>query len=218
MKQCEKCKLHISGDLERCPLCQAELSGTAEPSVFPHNETKKSGSFALKVLVFATGAILATLLLIWQVLSLPGDIIATVSLALVLNYLFVRNLIAHRPDFLRAVVRYFLILLVIAVLWFLLTQNLMVTTFVIPGICLLALIFDAVLVVVFRSTFVSGYAKYLVFNMALGITPLAFVALGLTVWSVPAYVSAFTSSILFLALIVFARRQLLGELRKLFSV
>ena len=218
MKQCEKCGLSIGGDLERCPLCQAELSGCAEPSVFPHNETKKSGSLALKVLAFATGLILVSLLPFSQALELPTNILVVVGLALVLNYLFVRNIIAHRPDFLRAVARYFLILLATSVLWFILTQNLWVSTFVIPGVCMLALVFDAILIAVFRETFVTGYAKYLLFSMILGLTPLVFVALGLTLWSVPAYASAFISSILFLALIIFMRRQLLDELRKLFSV
>lgn len=93
----------------------------------------------------------------------------------------------------------------------------MVTTFVIPGICLVALVFDAVLVAVFRGTFVSGYAKYLLFDVVLGLIPLALVALGLATWDVPANVSALTASVLLLALLVFTRKQLVAEVRKLFS-
>ena len=115
------------------------------------------------------------------------------------------------------VVRYFLILLAIAALWYLITRNPVVTTFVIPGICLVALVFDAVLVAVFRGTFVSGYAKYLLFDVVLGLIPLALVALGLATWDVPANVSALTASVLLLALLVFTRKQLVAEVRKLFS-
>ena len=43
MKRCEKCGVQFSGDLDRCPLCQAELSGDASPAVFPRNEVRKSG-------------------------------------------------------------------------------------------------------------------------------------------------------------------------------
>ena len=39
----------------------------------------------------------------------------------------------------------------------------------IPAICLVALVTDAVLVCVFRGTFVSGYAKYLLLDVLLGI-------------------------------------------------
>ena len=56
MKRCEKCGVQFSGDLDRCPLCQAELSGDASPAVFPRNEVRKSGAIALAVLAFATGA------------------------------------------------------------------------------------------------------------------------------------------------------------------
>lgn len=217
MKHCDLCRVDFTGELDQCPLCQAKLTGAAEPAVFPRNEVKESGATALKVLAFATGACLLVMLFLWQLLTLPGDIVSTVCLGLIVNYLFVRNILAHSPDFLRVVVRYFLILLGIAVVWFILTQNLVITTFVIPGICLLALVFDAVLVSIFRGTFVSGYAKYLLFNVILGIAPLALVAFGLTTWNVLAYASALTSAVLFWGLLVFARKQLLAEIHKLFS-
>jgi hypothetical protein len=217
MKHCGKCDIGFTGELERCPLCQAELMGEAEPSVFPYNEVKKSGVLALKVLAFATGTCLLVVLFLWYLLSLPGNIVLTVCVALVMNYLFVRNILMHNPDFLRVVVRYFLILLAMAAVWFLVTQNLVITTFVIPGICLVALVFDAALVVIFRGTFVLGYTKYLLFDVMFGFTPLALVALGLTTWKLLAYVSALTASILLLGLIVFMRKQLLAEIHKLFS-
>ena len=133
------------------------------------------------------------------------------------NYLFVRNILTHTPDFLRVVARYFLVLLAIAAIWFLVSRNPVVTTFVIPGICLVALVFDGVLLAVFRGTFVSGYAKYLLFDVGLGLIPLALQALGLTTWDVPSLVSALTASVFLLGLVVFARKQLTAEIRKLFS-
>lgn len=218
MKQCDKCDITLSGDLDKCPLCQAELTGEPEPSVFPKNEAKKSGSLALRLFAFATGVCILVMIFLWQIIPLPGDIVLVVCVGLAINYFFMRNMLVHRPDFLRMIVRYFLILLAIAAVWFLITQSLIVTTFVIPAICLLALVFDAVLIVVFRGMFVSGYAKYLLFDVALGLAPLVLVALGLTTWNVPAYASALTASILALALVVFARKRLIEEIRKLFSM
>jgi hypothetical protein len=194
------------------------LTGKPEPSVFPRNETKKSGSVALKVLAFVTGVCLLAMLLLWQLRSLPAEIVFTVCLAFVVNYLFIRNILTHRPDFLRVVVRYFLIVLALAAVWYFLTWNQAVTTFVIPGICLVAIVFDAVLLAVFRSTFIVGYAKYLLFDVVLGFAPLVLVALGLADWDVPAYISAFTASVFFLGLLVFMRKHLLAEIRKLFSL
>ena len=217
MKRCEKCGVQFSGDLDRCPLCQAELSGDASPAVFPRNEVRKSGAIALAVLAFATGACLLVMLFLGHLLQLPGDTVVTVCVGLVVNYLFVRNILTHTPDFLRVVARYFLVLLAIAAIWFLVSRNPVVTTFVIPGICLVALVFDGVLLAVFRGTFVARYAKYLLFDVALGLAPLALVALGLTTWDVPAFVSALVSSVFLLWLLVFMRRQLLAEVHKLFT-
>ncbi|WP_080802721.1 DUF6320 domain-containing protein [Arabiibacter massiliensis] len=217
MKRCEKCRIEFSGDLDRCPLCQAELAGRAEPAVFPRNEVRKSGTVALAVLAFATGACALVMLFVGRMLSLPGDIVVATCAALIVNYLFVRNILTHSPDFLRVVVRYFLILLGIAAVWFVVTGNLAVTTFVIPGICLVAIVFDAVLLAVFRGTFVTGYAKYLLFDVLLGLAPLALAAFGLVTWDVPALASALAASVFLLGLLVFTRKQLVAELRKLFS-
>ena len=97
------------------------------------------------MLAFATGACLLVMLFLGHLLQLPGDIVVTVCVGLVVNYLFVRNILTHTPDFLRVVARYFLVLLAIAAIWFLVSRNPVVTTFVIPGICLVALVFDGVL-------------------------------------------------------------------------
>jgi hypothetical protein len=218
MRRCDGCGVNLTGRLEKCPLCHARLSGDFEPSVFPLNETKKSGSLALMVLAFVTGFCLLLMLLLWQLVPLQGGIVFAVCAALVANYLFIRNILTHRPDFLRIIVRYFLVLLAIAIVWFLLTGSLVVTSFVIPGICLLAIVFDAILLAVFRSTFVIGYAKYLLFDIVLGFAPLILAAFGLATWRVLAYISAFTASVLFLGLLAFMRRHLMDEIRKLFSL
>ena len=46
MKRCEKCGGQVSGDLDRCPLCQAGLSGDAAPAGFPRTGGRKSGGIA----------------------------------------------------------------------------------------------------------------------------------------------------------------------------
>ncbi|MDR1184581.1 MAG: DUF6320 domain-containing protein [Coriobacteriales bacterium] len=217
MRSCNRCGVEFAGDLERCPLCLSEMTGQAEPSVFPQNKVRKSGVMALEVLAFVTGVCLLAMLFVGYLISLSLSIVGTVCLALAMNYLFVRNIIVRRPDFLRVVIRYFLVLLAVALLWFLLTGNLIMTTYVIPGICLLALVFDTVLIAIFRGTFVSGYAKYLLFDVALGLAPMILVVLGLTTWNMLAFISALVSSVFLLWILVFMRQQLMAEIRKLLS-
>jgi hypothetical protein len=64
---------------------------------------------------------------------------------------------------------------------------------------------------------VSGYAKYLLFDAALGLASMILVALGLTTWNMPAYISALVSSVFLLWILVFMRQQLMAEIRKLLS-
>lgn len=217
MRHCDKCDVEFSGDLDLCPLCQAQLEGVPEPAVFPRNEVKRSGTMARRVLAFTTGTVVLVALFAGHMLALPGHIVLGACLALLVNYAFVRHILSTTPDFVRLVARYFLILLALAVLWFALTGELAITTYVIPSICILALVFDAVLVCVFRGTIVTGYAKYLLFDMLFGLVPLAFVALGLTTWDLLSFVSALVSCVLLLALVVFMRDRLVAEIRKLFT-
>ena len=217
MKHCDSCGVDFTGKLDQCPLCQTELKGEAVPSVFPRNKVKRSGMLALRLLAAATGISLLIMVLLWKLVPLPGNIVFTVCVAFVLNFLFVRNILKHSPHFLRVIVRYFLILLAIAVVWFVVTQDQLITTFVIPGICLIAVIVDAELIVIFGRTFISGYAKYLLFSIVLGLAPLLLVLLDITTWDGLAFFSAFAASIFALALAIFARKELIAEMRKLFS-
>lgn len=217
MKRCGRCEVDFAGDLDLCPLCQAPLKGKATPSAFPRNEMRRSGTMALRMLVFGTGVGVLAMVFAGFAFTLSGEIVLAVCLGLLTNFVFVRHFLSHAPDFLRLVVRYFFVLLAAAGLWYLISGNPMVTTFVIPVICLVALVTDAVLVCMFRGVFVSGYAKYLLFDMALGLVPLLLVRLGLTTWALPALASAFVACVLLLALLVFARERLWAEVHKLFT-
>ena len=208
MRRCDKCGVEFTGDLDVCPLCQARLTGEASPSVFPRNEVKKSGTMALRVLAFVTGVGVLTTLFVGQMLGLAGSITMPICVAQLVNYALVRHALVSAPDF--------LVLLALAVVWFAVGRNPVVATYVVPSICLAALVFDAVLVCVFRGTFVSGYAKYLLLDVVFGLVPLLFVALGFTTWDVLAYVSALVACVLLLGLVVFARERLAAEVRKLF--
>jgi hypothetical protein len=217
-KSCKPCGISIAGEIQKCPLCQNPVTGSGTASVFPRNETKKSGTMALSLLACISGLGLLLMLSLWQLVPLPASIVFTVSLALAINYLFIRNILMHKPDFLRVMARYFLVLIALSLLWYILTGNTIVPSFVIPGICLVGIVFDAVLIAIFSSRYVVGYAKYLLFDVLLGFAPLVLVALNLTSWPALAYISAFTAAVFFLALLVFMRKHLLAEIRKLFSL
>lgn len=217
MRRCDVCKLDFTGDLPSCPLCHAPLSGDAEPSVFPPNTLMKSSHTALTVLAAISVACIALMTIAGTVAGARGGVIVAVCFAVIVNYLFIRNIILHTPDFLRSLVRYFLVLLAIAALWFVLTGDTAVTTYVIPGICLVALVVDVLLVMMIGGSFVSGYAKYLIYDIVLGVIPLALSLAGLTTRNGLALASAAASAVFLLVLLLFTRKRLAEEIGKLFS-
>ncbi|MBR5897018.1 MAG: hypothetical protein IKZ39_05320 [Lachnospiraceae bacterium] len=58
MRRCPYCKVEITGDLYKCPLCQSKLMGTEEPLVFPRLETQKKRSIFYKLQLFLVWVLL----------------------------------------------------------------------------------------------------------------------------------------------------------------
>ncbi|MCI8424305.1 MAG: reverse gyrase [Adlercreutzia sp.] len=218
MKHCDRCHIDFTGELDRCPLCGTGLEGSAVPSPFPAVPFTRRSMAAQRVLLAVSIAVAAGIVALGIALgSSPLSVIAAVA-AIALNYLFVRNMIAHAPDFLRLIERYFLVLLAVAALWFIATGNLAVTTFVIPGISLLAILFDAILVATFRGTFITDYAKYLIYDVILGAVPALSLALGQVTWPYLAWASLTAAALFLAALLLFTKGRFTREAKKLFSV
>lgn len=200
------------------PPLQAVRDGVPAPSVFPPNTFERKGTRARTVLAALTLICIALIALVGASSGGSALAVGAPCAAVALNWLFVRNMIVHAPDFIRVVERYFLVLLAVAGLWFLSTDNLFVTTYVIPGLCLLALAFNAVLLIAFRGPFVTGYAKYLIYEMLLGLVPLALLAAGLVAWPPLAVAAGAAAASLLAILLLVGRTQLAAEARKLFSL
>ena len=188
------------------------------PSVFPPNSFERKSTRVRTVLAVLTIICIALIALLGGTAGGSALAVGAPCAAVALNWLFVRNMIVHAPDFIRVVERYFLVLLAVAGLWFLSTGNLIVTTYVIPGLCLLALAFNAVLLIAFRGSFVTGYAKYLIYEMLLGLVPLALLAAGLITWPPLAIAAGAAAAALLAILLLVGRKQLAAEARKLFSL
>ena len=204
--------------LKKSALCQEALQAAPQPSVFPPNTFVRKSTWARTALFMVTLLCIAATLGLGGMLGAPAPTMAAASAALGLNYVFVRNMIVHAPDFLRLIERYFLVLMAVAGLWFVTSGNLIATTFVIPGLCLLGLAFNTVLVIAYRGSFVTGYAKYLIYEVLLGAVPPLLAAAGLVTWPYLAWASTAAALGLLGLLLVLTRSQLVAELRKLFSL
>lgn len=218
MMRCDACGVDFSGSLERCPLCQSDLTGSADPSVFPAQRTYlRPRRLAVEILTFIAGATVLLLLFFGYLFAWPAPIVFSSDVALIVSVLFLNSAILHAPQPIRMLSRYFYVMLAIAMVWFATTRKPMITEFVMPIICLVSLAVDVVLLIALRERAIAQYAKYLVFDIAFGLAALAFIPLGWARWDVLVLVSALVSALLLFGLLVFARRQLWGEFSKQFS-
>lgn len=218
MMACDECGVSFTGELDRCPLCGSALAGTPSPSAFPVSVVQRTSTLARRALAALTVACITAT--VFGAVTLHASWLSTIALcaAILVAYLFVRNLLVHTPDVLRIVERYFLILLALCAIWFITAGNTIATTYVIPFISIAAILFNSVLVALERDAFVAGYAKYLLYNVVLGFAPLVFVATGLADNAAPAIASAIAAVVLVVLLGILTRRQTADEARKLFSL
>lgn len=216
MKRCSECHIDFTGDLDRCPLCGTALVGSATTPVFPENELAHPKKLAKRCLIGLTLAALVLVVLAGLHIGAPPLAIGAGIAAVLVSYAFIRNVLVHSPSFLRMVQRYFLVLIAFGLLCLLATGDTAVATYVIPLVSFIALATNGVLVILFRNTFVQGYAKYLIYELVLGLVPLALMAAGFVTWPVPTVVTALAAAVLLALMLALTRRQLAAEMRKLF--
>ena len=217
MMRCNECKVDFGGDLDKCPLCGSELSGEPSPSAYPRITLMRRSRIARFVLALASFVLLLAIIALCVLTQTSPWRCVLACAALVINYIFVRNMMVHAPDVLRLLQRYYLVLLAMALIWFFATWDPSISTYVIPCICIVGTLFNAVMLLVFRSSFIQDYAKYLLFVVVLGLLPLALFFTGTVEWAALPIISAGFTLLLAVGLIAFARTSVTSEARKLFD-
>ncbi|MCI8367854.1 MAG: reverse gyrase [Eggerthellaceae bacterium] len=217
MRRCDFCRIDVEGSLDRCPLCGSELTGTPTPDPFP-NVAQVRQNFRIEGLLGTVTLVLCLLVVPLLIAGLVTwlEAVAIVGVLLV-NYLFLRNILTHATNTLRMAERYFFVLLAMALLAYLATQLPVISSFIVPLLCIVALVANGVLLIVYGGAFVEGYAKYLIMDMILGAVPLLLVVVGQSPWPWLAWISAALALLLLLALLLGTRRQFTSESRKFFD-
>lgn len=213
--KCNVCGIDISGNHSTCPLCKSKLSGKPSPSPFPPNTLGKTSKKARMILGGITVAIIIAASLLCISLKASAGVVLAVDIILIVNYLFTRNIILHSPSVFRSMVRYFLLVIALAYIWYAATGNQHVIDYIIPGISITSLIFDSILIVLFAHQFVSSYSKYVLFNIAIGLVPLIFMSVNALGNPIPSVINIIISVITGLILCSFTGKQLKDELHRL---
>ncbi len=215
--KCSTCGIDISGKHSTCPLCKSALSGEPSPSPFPSNTLEKTSKKARIILGGITFALIIAATLICSLFQASLSLTIAIDVALIVNYLFIRNAILHSPSVFRSVVRYFIVIIALAYTWYIATGDQNVIDYIIPSISTTSLIFDSILIVLFAHQFISSYSKYVISNVLLGLVPLVLLAIHVIENPVPSTINVVFSVVTGLILCLFTGKQLIDELKRLFQ-
>ncbi len=217
MKHCPHCNIDYTGCLDRCALCGTPMSGLPSENPFPTLPIQRTNHRVRRILGGITAVILFSFVVLCMMLRLSWAVGLAGSIAITLNYLFVRNVLVHVPDFLRATKRYFLVLMAMALLWFAATGDTNVSTYVIPLVSLTATSFNGVLFGVLQGRLVEGYGKYLLYDALFGGLPLGFMLAGAISQPALAWASVILATVMIALLFALNRHSVMDEARRLFS-
>lgn len=217
MKHCDRCGVDFSGDLDHCPLCQGRLTGDATEAAFPHERLMRPRRIAARVI-----ALLSWLAILAMVVLSLADVVAwnitvLVAVLVLVNWLFVRNVLDREPGAVRAVARYLLLLMGCFVVWWLLTGWHVMVDVLVPATAIGAIGFDAVGLIVGKSEFVRDYGKYLLIDVVCCLVPWVCKLLGWTGWNTLVWVALYAGAAFLLVLVLFFGKTLRDEVRRLFS-
>lgn len=218
MKKCLKCKLDISGYLKECPLCQSKLEGNGNKSVFPNNIKRKKDDILFKILIFLSFVISSLTIFIeyylfndinWSLLIILGLITAVVSIYFV---------IINFGNIIKMISKYFILLLILSFIWFIATDNLIITTYIIPIICITMLAFNSIILSFLKDYYKNQYISTLFTDIIIGFIPLLLMIFGLTKSNIITHLCIVVDTIIILSLFIFCRRELLDEMKKRLSL
>lgn len=188
------------------------------PLAIPHIPAERRHPVARRVLAITFGSVAGVIALLALLMRWPWQATALALSGIVLHYAFFRSTFVQRPNPSRVAVRYPYVALALCLLCRVLTGAVPVASVAYPCLCLATVAEYAGLFIAQGRTFVSRYAKYLVFIGVCGLAPLAFPALGLT--GAPggfAVAGAASAAALVLLATIIAPREFADELRRLFA-
>ena len=216
MSKCKKCNIEYNGNLELCPLCQTELIGKKTESVFPRlKNTKETILYRILLFVsFSIGVLFAfTEYTIFKNLTITKFIV----LGLLTNFILVKFIFKNYKNVLKMMNKYFWIILILFFAWYFVTKSLIITTYLIPILCLVIFAFNSITMLVLKDNYIIKFAKTILLNCVIGLIPLLLVYLKLSTFPVLSYICAILDLLVFTGLIIFCKDNIINELKKIFN-
>lgn len=220
MKYCDNCKVSVEGKWENCPLCQVKLSGDdkEQEDTFPvitfvyKEHTKFFKVMLLISIIIASISVSLNMLLpqrAWSLFILGGLGSVWASLITAIN---------KRNNIPKNIVYQVMIISVVVIVWDLLTGwKGWSLDYVIPFICVFAMISMAVISKVLRLH-IEDYLLYVIIDGMFGIIPIVFLLIGFLNVLYPTLICIVGSIISLSTILIFEGESLKVELKKRFHM
>lgn len=215
MLYCKRCSVSVSGNPPRCPLCQGDLSGTADQSenTFPAIAPATHRKF-IQLIIFFT--VVAAAVCVAINLSFPSGgwwsaFIVAGILSLWINFAVI---VKKRENLPKSILWQVSVVSILAVIWDWFTGfHKWSVDYVIPILCTCAMIAMAVVAKIIRLR-IEDYIIYLILDSVLGIISLIFIICGVLNVVYPSAICVAASIISLAALFVFEGTTLRAEIRR----
>lgn len=216
MRKCNKCNIEFNGNFEMCPLCNSRMTGKKTDNVFPKIKTSNP-TLLYKVLSFVSFAIGVLFAFTEYIISKSFYINKFVVLGLVTNYILVKFILKNYKDVLKMMNKYFLIILILFFTWFLATKSLIITTYLIPILCIIIFVFNSITMLVLKNPYIIKFVKTILLDCLIGLIPLILVVFKLTTFEILSYICAILGLLAFVGLLIFCKEDIIEEFKKVFN-
>lgn len=216
MKKCSKCMIEFNGNLKICPLCQSELYGNNTNSVFPKLNYKKN-KLLYKILLFVSFCIGILFAFIEYNMHSSLYITKYVIFGLITNYVLIKFIHNNYKNVLKMMNGYFFVLIILFLLWFWITKSLIITTYLVPVLCIIIFIFNSITLLVLKDFYLIKFVKTILSDCLVGLIPLLLVYFKLTTFDLLSYICVLLDIIVFIGLLIFCKDNVIEEIKKIFN-
>ena len=218
MKRCNKCKISFNTREDICPLCQNKLVGTNYDDIFPENINLKTNTLILKWLLFIS--LSTTIISIFIELYVSSSLHYTLFIVggLIANYMVIYFILKNMQDVLSLFGRFGVILIIILLLWYFITENKVITNYIIPSICFLEILFNFISFIVLRKYYIVNYLRLILLNILLLVIPIILILIKWTTYYLLSLICLVFALIILLWLIIFYTTDIKDELDKIFNI
>lgn len=220
MKYCDKCKVHVRGKNERCPLCQRQLSGDNDkqrcyPAVLTVYK-QYAGFFKLLILLSVTSAVVS--IAVNMIIPWSGVWSFYVAVGIGCFWLSLILAVKKRKRLPQNITWQAAIMSVLSIGWdFLTSWSGWSLNYAMPIIFVVAMGSMMILSKLLKIQ-VGDYLMCLIIDVVFGFIPIIFYSMGMITSPIPSLVCISCSIIVLTMIILFQGRQIMMELGKRFHI